>query len=97
MAVTGEVREAYGAATSFLRSLRLPDEVDEAAGEPLLPRITRIFGPRMLAGGGSNAGHLFAVALAEVIRHGRGGRFTCMVGGSRGGARLRFVRPIQVQ
>jgi hypothetical protein len=82
----------------LLRSLRLPDEVDEAAVvEPLLPRITRIFGHRMLAGGGSNAGHLFAVSLAEVIRHGRGGRFTCMVGGSRGGARLRFVRPIQVQ
>jgi hypothetical protein len=44
----------------LLRSLRLPDEVDEAAAvEPLLPRITRIFGHRMLAGGGKQCGALF--------------------------------------
>jgi hypothetical protein len=59
------------ASVSRFWRLRLPDEVDEAAVvEPLLPRITRIFGHRMLGGGEKQCGALFCrgVGLSRTPR-----------------------------
>src|SRR5262245_21187724 len=59
VAVTGEARDAYGAATSFLRSSRLPDEVDEAAGGTAFATNLHAFSGRgCWPAGGSNAGCL---------------------------------------